>query len=283
MTEYLKEIYGKEKFRLISVQKSNSNKSKLNWLFLPGGPGLGSEYFLPYLNKISLPGDIWRGDFPGDGSNRINGSINFDIWQTSLINAISNLDNVILVTHSFSAMFALTVPKLEDTLTGFVVMDSAPNKDWVTGLSERAKKYHLPDMCSLQATYQHNKSDNSLKVFTNARWQYFMSAQVRREAKMILSRLPYNHKAYDWAQKHFHPSYQVRWIPQKLPTLVLGGEYDIITPIELFQSDPRFQRDNIAIKVISNASHFPWMEQPKLVEKTLQNFALNLSDMPIKI
>ena len=275
MTKHLKVIYSKEKFRLIHVQKSSNNNPKLNWLFLPGGPGLGSEYFLPYLNKILLPGDIWRGDFPGDGSNRINGSIHFDIWKSSLMSAISNLDNVILVTHSFSAMFALTVPKLEDTLTGFIIMDSASNKDWVAGLSERAKKYHLPDACSLQATYQHNKSDNSLKTFTNACWQYFMSARVECEAKMILSRLPYNHKAYDWAEENFHPSYQVRWIPQKLPTLVLGGEYDMITPIELFQSDSRFQRDNIAIKIIPDASHFPWAEQPKFVEKTLQNFALS--------
>ena len=275
MTENFKVNYNKEKFRLTYVQQSNNNKSKLNWLFLPGGPGLGSEYFLPYLNEISLPGDIWRGDFPGDGSNRINGHIHFESWQSSLIDAISNLANVILVTHSFSAMFALTVPKLEEQLTGFVVMDSAPNNDWMAILSERAKKYHLPDRCLLQENYQRNKSDDSLKAFTNAGWQYFMSAQVESEAKIMLSQLPYNHKTYDWAQKNFHPNYQVRWVPNQLPTLVLGGQYDMITPIELFQNDPSFKRDNIIIKVIADASHFPWMEQPKLVEKILQDFALN--------
>ncbi len=45
--------------------------SDINWLFLPGGPGLGSEALtdLTGLLRDKIPGVIWHFDLPNDGSN----------------------------------------------------------------------------------------------------------------------------------------------------------------------------------------------------------------------
>lgn len=276
MINHLTTCYTKEKFRLIPVQTSKEQAGDFNWLFLPGGPGLGSEYFESYLREVMLPGKLWRVDFPGDGSNRIDDEIDEAKWRSGLINIAIDVPNVILVTHSFSGMFVLTIPEIEDKLTALIIMDSAPNKDWISSLPERAKKYHLTDLRLLSKTYNGHKSDEDFKDFVLAKRLYFMSGRVEKEAKEIFSQLPYNYRTYDWAQKYFHPNYSACWAPQILPTLIMGGSDDVLTPIGLFRNDKRFQNEIISIKVIKNASHFPWVEQPKAVEKAWQQFAMSL-------
>jgi len=45
------------------------NRGDLNWLFLPGGPGLGSESLHELVAAVQTPGTSWLVDLPGDGSN----------------------------------------------------------------------------------------------------------------------------------------------------------------------------------------------------------------------
>ncbi len=91
-----------------------SERRNFNWLFLPGGPGLGSESLFPLLNILELPGNMWRLDFPGDGSNTTsNNKKSFSKWHQALNEATRALSNVILVAHSKGGMFALASPELE--------------------------------------------------------------------------------------------------------------------------------------------------------------------------
>ncbi|WP_218460238.1 hypothetical protein [Rickettsia sp. TH2014] len=32
---------------------------KLNWLFLPGGPGMGSNYLIDFASKLDLQGSLY--------------------------------------------------------------------------------------------------------------------------------------------------------------------------------------------------------------------------------
>jgi len=89
-----------------------SEGSDYNWLFLPGGPGLGSEYLLEFCKNLQLPGNILLLDFPMDGTNK-NGELGIKYWQDGLIDLLKTYANPILVTHSFSGMFVLNM--LEET------------------------------------------------------------------------------------------------------------------------------------------------------------------------
>jgi len=264
----------------VDSQANPSQKETPNWLFLPGGPGLGSEYFQSYLETIDLPGKLWRMDFPGDGSNLLDKTVDYNQWSAGLIEAVKELAPAVLVTHSFSGMLALTVPELEDLLAGFVIMDSAPNKlwrSWPHFTSDHPKKLrahidqiHLSRVDELQAIYDQNKNNETFKNLTLSRWEYFISAQKESEAKKLFASLPYSEKSFAWAQEYFHPTYEATWVPQKVPTLILAGSEDVLTPIFLFQKNKRFHRENITITEIPGGSHFPWMEQPKLVEAALK-------------
>lgn len=105
--------------------------ANLNWLFLPGGPGLGSESLAGLTQIVKLPGSIWHLDLPGDGSNTTsNDWESFSHWSKALLEAATALSNVILVAHSTGGMYALATPELSKVLRGLVLMDSAPDASW---------------------------------------------------------------------------------------------------------------------------------------------------------
>jgi pimeloyl-ACP methyl ester carboxylesterase len=64
-----------------------------------------------------------------------------------------------------------------------------------------------------------------------------------------------------------------KWAPQKIPTLIMAGEKDQITPLKLFEKEKQFCRNNIHFKSIQNAGHFPWIENPTEVAKEFMAYA----------
>lgn len=69
-----------------------------------------------------------------------------------------------------------------------------------------------------------------------------------------------------WAAEHFDQTYKAKWVPQAMPTLIFAGDQDHITPLKLFLDSPDFQRENILIRNIDNASHFPWIDNPQQIK-----------------
>lgn len=65
--------------------QSYSKQSEINWLFIPGGPGLGSAALngLTEVLKNNIPGTLWHFDFPNDGSNVLENKP-ISNWRTSI-------------------------------------------------------------------------------------------------------------------------------------------------------------------------------------------------------
>lgn len=259
-----KYLWTKSQARLQLID--SNNKGNFNWIFIPGGPGLGSEYLSELTSLLQLPGIVWHFDFPNDGSNIIaKKSINFNIWKQALIEAISALNNVILVTHSFSGMFALTIPKLEKLICGFVIMDSAPDKSWQKYFQQYVNNKPILKAEKIQKKYLINPSNKTLKDFVVAGARYCVANKELIKYIAIVKTLAINYKAYDWSVKKFHTTYRAHWIPKKIPTLIFAGDKDYITPLKLFLQLRKFNRKNILIKIINNAGHYPWLENPNEV------------------
>lgn len=53
----------------VRLRKHSVRDGELNWLLLPGGPGIGSESLHELADAMEVPGTIWLVDLPGDGSN----------------------------------------------------------------------------------------------------------------------------------------------------------------------------------------------------------------------
>jgi pimeloyl-ACP methyl ester carboxylesterase len=248
-----------------------SEGKNLHWLFLPGGPGLGSEALSPLTSILKLPGTSWHVDLPGDGSNRA-GSIKH--WKPAFLEAVRAFENVILVGHSRGGMFALATPELQKNLKGLVLLDTAPDNSWQQHFARRIKKHPLPEADKLEKAYRKNPSNASLKAFILAGTPYMFNKASLKKGTESLKNLPYNYKAIQWTQAHFDPTYTAKWIP-KIPTLILSGEDDLATPLSLFQKK-QYKRSNILQREIKDAGHFPWIENPRGVISAFNDYVLML-------
>ncbi len=265
----------KSKARLSRM--SQETDSDLNWIFVPGGPGLGSEIFKQLTNQIELPGVVWHFDFPNDGSNRLkNFQFSEKIWKQSLLESVDLFNHPVLVAHSFGGMVALSIPELEKKLGGLILMNSSPNQEWMKLFSGYTKVHPNPALEQAKLEYSKMPSDQTFKEFTLLAAPYFFTELSMKEGLALLSKLPYSHKSYDWAQTYFHPNYEANLILNDFPVLVLGGELDFLTPLILFSKNPCFSKDNIEILELKGVGHFPWVGNCKLVQEILNVFIKKL-------
>lgn len=254
-------------YRLEQIEEGD--KELGNWLFLPGGPGLGSEYLYPFLDILNIPGNVWLVDFPGDGSNTFESPLDHSTtWKAGLQNLVESLPNICLVTHSFSGMFVLSCPEIEPFLSKLVLMNTSPDQSWM----EQMEK--LPYLVPFQESYRLNHDNQTLKTFFLESLSFHLAEDKLSDAVKFFKKLPFNHHSFDWATKAFHPTYQAKWVPKTIPTLVMSGGEDRLTPLSLFRGTEFEQRSNISFVEIEEAGHFPWIENPDKVSKVFTHFSL---------
>ncbi|CEG57299.1 alpha/beta fold hydrolase [Legionella fallonii] len=245
---------------------TQGEKDSFNWVFLPGGPGMGSESLSGLTSLLRLPGSMWHLDLPGDGSNTTeNDSYYFSHWSSALADVVASLDNVILVAHSTGGMYALATPILQSWLKGLVLMDSAPNSSWQHLFSKYVQQNPIDELNNLHEQYLISPNNELLKKMVLASIPYLFSEAGLTRDLSFLENLPYNHQTCDWSAQNFDNIYQAQWIPEFIPTLIFSGENDHITPLQLFHDATQFRRNNILMKTISQAGHFPWIDNPEAV------------------
>lgn len=243
----------------LTLIKSNDRKP-YNWLFLPGGPGLGSESLAGLTGALDLPGTMWHVDLPNDGSHVIsNDNYYFEQWPAALVEAVKAFNNVILVAHSTGAMYALATPELKNLLKGIVIMSSAPNAQWQIDFSVYVEQNPLPDAQEWLKIYTEHPTNAHLKQLTLASIPYVMGKGPAKDFSFFET-LPYNAKACEWSARNFDSTYQAQWVPDTMPTLIIAGEYDRITPLRLFLDAQEFHYPKSMMRMIKNGGHFPWID-----------------------
>lgn len=222
-----------------------------NWLFLPGGPGLGSESLSTLTTILKLPGTIWHLDLPGDGSNITpDDEKYFSRWSDALLEAVSSLNNVILVAHSTGGMYALATPRLEKVLSGLVLMDSAPDSSWQKKFIRYAQAHPIKQSNKLQIQYAKKPNNTLLKKITIASAPYSFTKKGLHKGIALLKTLPFNYKTCEWSGKHFDQTYKAKWFPRNIPTLILAGEEDQIIPLDLFIASKKFKEKILLFEVL---------------------------------
>jgi pimeloyl-ACP methyl ester carboxylesterase len=65
---------------------------------------------------------------------------------------------------------------------------------------------------------------------------------------------------------------EIKWIPQSVPTMLVSGEDDLVTPGTIFQGDLRFNRKNIEMRSLKDVGHFSLIDAPLLTANTIDEF-----------
>ena len=248
-----------------------------NWLFFPGGPGADSSYLRSLVDELDLPGNVWLIDLPGNGSNSCaEYSEDYEPWITLFPAVIQRFDNPILVGHSFGGMFPLLFPELENYLKGFVILNSAPTL-WLEEAVSYSKQFGLPDLSKEMQEFTVAPSPETFKIALDACMPYYFPKHTLERGKELIFQFPLHYKPAVWWQKWAVASnFSAKWVPQKVPTLIIGSKYDCICPFSLFQNDERFRRSNIELLYIEDAGHFIWIENPAVTKDAFKRMSYKL-------
>lgn len=262
---------------------SQSNEGPAyNWLFFPGGPGADSRYLLSLTDHLTLPGNTWLIDFPGNGDNEVVGKpdYDFDHWFDLFIPTIEKFSNPIYVGQSFGGMLPLLFPQLENLLKGLVILNSSPSL-WAEESARMAAEKGKPSLENPMGAFLSAPNEETFKQVLLACLPYYFSSEENMKIGCEILNIPFNFRAARWGiQKLAAINYNAAWIPERVLTLILGGSEDCMTPPCIFENDVRFKRKNIIMHTIENAGHCPWIENMSEVKICFDQFLTKLRSMP---
>lgn len=259
----------------VRLRKHHERPGELDWLLVPGGPGIGSESLNELSDVLEVPGRIWLVDLPGDGSNvDAPGSPAdpYSVWPAALLEAADAVPRPVFVGHSTGGEYLLSVPELEQVLVGLVLVSTAPNASWMSDFDAMMRAHPLPAVDAAMAAYDADPTDANLRDFAvaTAPWN-FRPDMVSRGAD-LLKNMPYNRQAVDWSAENFDTTYSAQWWPTSLPTLIVSGADDRIV-IQRLWDEPSFRGEHVTRARIDGGGHFAWIEEPEQVRAAFSRFA----------
>lgn len=254
-----------------------------NWLIVPGGPGFDSRYMMSLLDLVDLPGNTWLIDLPDNGDNTADGlpkDLDFNNWLQCVTDLVKQFENPVYVGHSAGGMYPLLLPELEKHLKGLVLLGSA-SQPWATAMAEMAVAKNLPDLGPSFGAFLENPTAETCQTALPPYLQYTFPQHSLEKGQALLSDVPLNYFAIPpFNQSFMSPDYTATWIPEKIPTLILGGSEDCCVPQSVITNDARFKRENIQQCIIDNAGHLPWLESPEEVRGVFEKWMVTLRAGP---
>jgi pimeloyl-ACP methyl ester carboxylesterase len=249
-----------------------------NWIFLPSGPGLGSDYLIEFCQNLKLPGSILLVDFPMDGTNQ-QGELDFQYWQNGLMDLLKTHPNSILVTHGFSGMFVLNIPELAPHLSGLVLMNTTTENSFFQHIREVQQKHNLPDLVPAASAYHLNPTNETYKEFWQTYKYYFFTTEEMQLSEKIIPLFAFNNSAYLYAIQNFYPTYKCKLDLTHIPIMTIASENDYICPPQIFMHNQKFQSKNIMNVIIPQAGHCPWVRHYEQVQSCFNQYIVNYPDL----
>ena len=258
--------------RMIERRKNDGN---LNWLFIPGGPGLGSESLQELVDAVNVPGTSWLIDLPGDGSNLAPPEAredSFAAWPQVLLEAAQAVPDPVFVGHSTGGMYLLSTPALERVLVGLDLVSSAPDASWQPALAAMTKREPISAVAEAMTRYEAAPGNDTLRDLTVASAPWNFAGDFIPAGTKVLARMSYNNEAVVWSAQNFDGTYAAAWWPSQIPTLVVSGGDDRIVDQSLWD-ETRFNGQNVLHRSIEGGQHFPWIERPEAVRSAFEDIA----------
>ncbi|MGV3616081.1 MAG: alpha/beta fold hydrolase [Fimbriimonas sp.] len=266
----------------VRLRRRSQRPGSLNWLFFPGGPGIGSESLHGLMDALDVPGTLWGVDLPWDGSNQTpNGATcsPYSDWPNVLVEAAQAVPNAVAVGHSTGGMYLLSTPELEPHVLGIGLVSTAPDAAWRSRFFEMTQRHPLPEVDAATARYEAEPTPDHLRDIAVASAEWNFAPEAVETGRALLAAMPYCASAVDWSDRHFDDGYAARWWPKALPTLILSGGDDRIVDQTLWNR-PKYRTPNVRHRTVTQGAHFPWIEDPKAVREAFQEFAVRLDARP---
>lgn len=250
-------------------------------MIMHGGLGLDHEYFRPFMDGLQDSAQLTYFDHRGNGRSQEQAdwsSVDFDTFAKDAddLRAALGFDKIILLGHSYGGFIAQEyAARYPENLKGLILSNTSPNViDYAPEMPEWATEEAMGAFGALFSG-PFESDEQWGETWSTAVQLYWkdMDAEVARELHERT-----NYRAAAW--NHAGPllgSYQMkgRLAAIDVPTLVLGGRFDFITP-PAAQEDLDAELPNSQLTIFEDSAHFPFITEQDAYLSTVRDWVSSL-------
>ena len=255
-------------------------------LLMHGGSGLDHTYFRPWLDTLSDQVQLIYYDQLGQGRSTRPESyegISMSTWadEADALRASLGFDRIILLGHSFGGFIAQEYAlRHGDHLDGLILCDTAPVLDYQDVIMANAQSRGTPEqvqavIAGLSAPVADDASFQQL--WTTILPLYFNTYDPK-VAKQMDDATQYSAQGFNQGMGVCLPTFNVlsRLGEITVPTLVMAGRHDWITPPPQAAERLHAGLPNSKLVIFEESGHFPFIEEHDKFVTTVSDWVSNL-------
>lgn len=153
----------------------------------------------------------------------------------------------------------------------------AGNPAWLEAMAY-SKQFNLPDFSAEMGNFIASPNERTFAIALDACMPYYFPKSTLEKGRQLISQVSAQYQpAMWWQKKAVELNFSAQWIPQEVPTLIIGSKYDCICPFSLFKDDKRVERPNVEMLFIEDAGHFVWMENPLAAKEAFRKLTSRIN------
>lgn len=260
-------------------------------LVMHGGLGLDHTYLRPWLDPLADDLRVVYYDHRGNGRSERPESlegVGHGTWTADADALREHLgeDGILLLGHSYGAFLALEYAvRYAERLRGLILVSATPALDYVPEALERARaRATEAEMETLTELLSGPVSDDAT---LREKWLrvlpvYFHEYEERYGEEMDRD-ARYSARAFNHAFGRCLPGYDMepRLGEIRVPTLVLSGHHDWLTPPDLGARRLLDSVPDVHGVVFEKSGHFPFAEEPEAFVATIRAWVADLGERGI--
>ncbi len=254
-------------------------------LVMHGGLGLDHTYFRPWLDKLGDQVEVVYYDHRGNGRSTRPASmegITHETWaaDADALRAHLGLDKILLFGHSYGSFLAQEYAlRYSSHLKGLILCNTAPALDYMPIIQANAAARGTPDaLAALGEVFGRAMRDDD---DWRSLWLRILPLYFKRfdpqVAKAMDETASYSAAAWNHVNANCLPQFNTlaRLKEITVPTLVLGGIDDWITPAEQIRRVCA-ELPNAESVIFKESGHFPFIEENDPFVTAVRNWVAKL-------
>jgi len=255
-------------------------------LLMHGGSGLDHTYFRPWLDTLSDQVQLIYYDQLGQGRSTRPESyegISMATWaeEADALRASLGHEHIILLGHSFGGFIAQEYALgHDDHLDGLILCDTAPVLDYQDVIMANAQSRGTPEqvqavIAGLSAPVA---DDASLQQLLTTILPLYFNTYVPEVGKQMDDAIQYSAQGFNQGMGVCLPTFNVlsRLGEITVPTLVMAGRHDWITPPAQGAERLHAGLPNSKLVIFEESGHFPFIEEHDKFVTTVRDWLNSL-------
>ncbi|MEM7534171.1 MAG: alpha/beta fold hydrolase [Chloroflexota bacterium] len=250
-------------------------------MVMHGGLGLDHAYFRPFMDGLGDVAELTYYDHRGNGRSIAEENwtdVDFATFAADADELRKSLgyDKIIVYGHSYGGFIAQEyAARYQENLSGLILSNTSPNvMDYAPVMPEWATEEAMAAFGQLFAGPF--ESDEQWGDAWSTAVQLYMKNMDTKIAEDIHNRTHYSAGAWNHAGPLLG-SYQMkgRLADIAVPTLVLGGRFDFITPPQA-QEDIHAELPDSTITIFDDSAHFPFIAENEAYLNAIRDWVSSL-------